>query len=163
MPTLFLGLGTNQGNRSRQLSIARGLCRQFFGELTGISPIYTTKAWGVEDQPDFLNQVIKISTELNPSICLTSALAIENLMGRVRQTHWGPRVIDVDLLYYDDQLIDTPKLSLPHPRIHERRFVLQPLVAIAPEWIDPKHQKTATQLLNECKDPLAVQLYDGQV
>lgn len=161
MAQLIIGLGSNQGDRSRKLSLARGLCRQFYGPLLRVSPIYQTAAWGVEDQPDFLNQVIMLETELRPQTCLTTALAIENLMGRIRQKHWGPRVIDVDLLYYDDQIINTPDLTLPHPRIQERKFVLQPLADIAPELVDPKRGKTISILLMACEDSLDVGLYDG--
>ncbi|PHI21757.1 2-amino-4-hydroxy-6-hydroxymethyldihydropteridine diphosphokinase [Lewinellaceae bacterium SD302] len=161
MSQLIIGLGSNQGDRSRKLSLARGLCRQFYGPLLRVSPIYQTAAWGVEEQPDFLNQVIILETELRPQTCLTTAMAIENLMGRVRRQHWGPRVIDVDLLYYDDQIIDSPDLVLPHPRIQERNFVLLPLADIAGELVDPKGAKTINQLLIESKDPLGVSLYAG--
>lgn len=162
MPQLFIGLGSNRGNRSQQLSIARGYCRLFFGSLTRVSPIYVTAAWGEEDQADYLNQVIAVATEMAPTICLNSALAIENLMGRVRQKRWGPRVIDIDLLYYDELIIDTSALQLPHPRIAERNFVLRPLLDIAPEMIDPLTGKTIRKLYEMCQDPLEVRLYDSK-
>lgn len=161
MSRLIIGLGTNQGDRSRKLSLARGLCRQFYGPILAISPIYQTAAWGVEEQPAFLNQVLMLETEVQPQICLTTALAIENIMGRVRQKRWGPRIIDVDILYYEDKVIETQALTLPHPSISERNFVLQPLVDIAPDWVDPKLHKTVAKLLKESKDQLEVQLYNG--
>jgi 2-amino-4-hydroxy-6-hydroxymethyldihydropteridine diphosphokinase len=163
MPQLFIGLGSNRGNRSQQLSIARGYCRLFFGPLVSISPVYVTAAWGEEDQADYLNQVISLRTEMAPEICLNSALAIENLMGRVRQKRWGPRVIDIDLLYIDELIVDTPTLQLPHPRIAQRSFVLKPLCDIAPEMIDPLSGKTIRKLYEGCKDPLEVRLYNPRV
>lgn len=161
MPTMYVGLGTNKGNRSEQLSRARGHCCHFFGPLLAVSPVYETAAWGVEDQPDFLNQVIALQTDVKPSVAIYTLLAIENLMGRVRSQKWGPRVIDVDMLYYDDQIINTQDLILPHPRIAQRQFVLTPLASIAPDFVDPQSGKTITEMMRNCSDSQAVTLFNG--
>lgn len=161
MAQMYIGLGSNKGNRSKQLSEARAYCQHFFGPLTAISPIYETAAWGVTDQPDFLNQVVCLETGIKPEVAIYTLQAIENLMGRVRQQRWGPRVIDVDMLFYDDVILETKDLQLPHPRIAERNFVLEPLAAIAPDFIDPLTQMSIQELLKNCKDTSKIWLYGG--
>ncbi len=151
MPLLYLGLGSNLGKRAQLLAEARSYCHQRLGPLQRVSPIYTTAAWGVTDQPAFLNQVISVETQLDPLHCLQIALDTELLMGRQRIQKWGPRLIDIDLLFYDDWRINTPELTLPHPFLHERLFVLLPLADIAPAWVQ--------QLLTNCPDTGPIELW----
>jgi len=135
----WVGLGSNQGDSAtllkRALQALDGLPRT---GLDQASAAYRTPPWGVTDQPDFLNAVARLSTELAPEALLSALLEIESDLGRVREGHrWGPRPIDLDLLVFDHQVIDTPELSLPHPHLHERAFVLVPLHALAPELVIP--------------------------
>ena len=112
------------------------------------SPVYRTAPVG-PPQPDFLNCCALLSTSLLPVQLLTRLLGVEAAMGRVRQTRWGPRHIDIDLLFYGQQVLETETLTLPHPRMHERAFVLVPLADIAPEWTHPQQQQTVRQLLKQ--------------
>ncbi len=144
-----LGLGTNQGDRAALLTEARRLIGETIGPLLAASSIHETAAWGYTDQPDFLNQAVRCQTAFNPTDCLIAARAIETRLGRRRLIRWGPRTIDIDLLYYDDLLLDTPLLSLPHPRIAARAFVLLPLAEISPDFLDPRTGRTVTQMLTD--------------
>ena len=152
----FLLLGSNQGDAKSYLAMAKEAITQNIGGLLKESSIYLTSAWGKTDQPDFLNQVIEIAFKGNPSSLLTSILDIENKMGRVRIEKWGTRIIDIDILFCGDQMVDEPLLQVPHPQIPYRRFTLIPLVEIAPDFIHPVLQKSNRQLLNECTDLLEV-------
>lgn len=163
MPLLYLGLGSNQGVRSRMLAEARAHCHRQLGPIQGISPIYTTAAWGLTKQPDFLNQVISVATLLEPHRCLEIVLAAEQLMGRQRTQKWGPRLIDIDLLLFGEQFINTPKLSLPHPFIQDRLFVLLPLADIAPAHGQILHNKTPKELLANCPDTSVVELWNPRI
>lgn len=125
--------------------------------ITNQSSLYKTSAWGVEDQPDFLNQVIQIRTNLEAEELLNLLLFIEKDLGRKRKKKWGPRIIDIDILYYDQQIIDTTDLKVPHPEILNRRFTIEPLAEIAPEFVHPNHKKSQLELLASCKDTLPVE------
>lgn len=130
MTGIYLGLGTNLGDRYLNLENAIILINQQVGNVLKQSTIHETKAWGKTNQPDFLNMVIKIDTTLAPQILLKKCLSIENEIGRVRAEKWGPRLIDIDILYYNDLIIDDENLKIPHPFINERDFVLKPLKEI---------------------------------
>ncbi len=156
MEGIFLLLGTNLGNRQDNLQKARQLISQQAGEVIHSSSIYETEAWGETDQPLFLNQVIQINTNLPPEMLLERLQGIEEAMGRVRHRKWGERVIDIDILYYYDKIIDTKTLKVPHPGIPQRRFTLAPLCEIAAEAMHPTIHKTQQELLNACTDPLKV-------
>jgi len=156
LDTVFLLLGGNLGNRKVNLEKASRQLERLIGTITKRSACYETKAWGKTDQPDFLNQVILVETEMPVEQILDSILNIEQKLGRTRSEKWGARLIDIDLLYAGDKIINSEKLTLPHPGIPERRFVLEPLVEIAPDYIHPGLNKSHRQLLDECSDKLAV-------
>lgn len=127
MTTVVLGLGSNVGTRSRNLSAARRRLRQRGVRITRQSRVIETEPWGVTDQPRFLNQVVEGDWEGTPRQLLRAAKGVEREGGRVKTKRWGPRVIDVDILYFDAQRVDEPDLVIPHPRIGERPFVLESL------------------------------------
>ncbi|MGZ3821394.1 MAG: 2-amino-4-hydroxy-6-hydroxymethyldihydropteridine diphosphokinase, partial [Mucilaginibacter sp.] len=115
-----------------------------------------TQSWGKSDAPDYLNQVILIETELSPQSILKKILAIETTLGRRREEKWGSRIIDIDILFYDSETVTEPGLNVPHPELHKRRFTLEPLSEIAPDFIHPVFNKSIFQLKNELKDNLIV-------
>lgn len=156
MSQCHLLLGTNIGDKKRNLLQARELIIARIGKITKPSAIYQTSAWGKEDQDDFLNQVLAVETELSPERLLAMCLEIEKELGRVRYEHWGERLIDIDILYYADQVIASQRLTVPHPEIQNRKFTLVPLVEIAPDYIHPKMNQTNKDLLELCTDPLEV-------
>lgn len=148
--TAFVALGANLDDPIRQLQQALETLRADNSiEVTAISAIYRSAAYGVTDQNDFYNAAIKINTEYSAIALLNRLLDIEKRLGRVRHSHWGPRCIDLDLLAYNDEHWRSSRLTLPHPGIHLRRFVLYPLCDIAPhfELVD----KPITQLIDECE------------
>ena len=122
------------------------------GKISSYSSIYQTEAWGPIPQADFLNQVLLVNTALPPEACLTELLAIEKHFGRERKERWGPRTLDLDILFYGDVIIAESDLSIPHPRIAERKFILTPLAEIAPLFEDPGTGKSMMALLENCPD-----------
>ncbi|MEJ0055905.1 MAG: 2-amino-4-hydroxy-6-hydroxymethyldihydropteridine diphosphokinase [Bacteroidota bacterium] len=156
MVRAFLLLGSNQGDRMAYLEKACHEIGAKAGRLITMSSVYQTAAWGVEDQPAFLNQVMVIETGLSPAQLLTTVLGIETMLGRVRSEKWGSRIIDIDILFYGDQIVETPELLIPHPRIAERRFALVPMAEVDAEFVHPVFGKNIRMLLRECKDGLAV-------
>lgn len=153
---LILLLGSNQGDSFSSLQKARTLLEAALGEIKITSSVYRTKAWGKSDQPDFLNQVIVIPYSGQANKALNIVLDIELAMGRVRTQKWGARTIDIDILYFGNEVYNTPKFTLPHAALHVRRFALVPLAEILPEFIHPVFNKTQQQLLAECPDNLEV-------
>jgi len=149
---LFLSLGGNLGNTREIFEGAYPLIEKKIGKISVYSSIYQTEAWGPIPQADFLNQVLLVSTTLNPQACLTEMLAIEKEFGRERKERWGPRTLDLDLLYYGDMIIAEADLVVPHPRISERKFILTPLAEIAPLYVDPVSGLTANAMLLACED-----------
>lgn len=155
MHIAYLLTGGNSGNREEYL----GQARAALGEqnvLLAASALYQTAAWGKEDQPDFYNQALKIQTVLEPVQLLEHVLAIEQRLGRTREIRYGPRTIDIDILFYDGAVIHEPHLVIPHPQIEHRRFALQCLADIAPALVHPRLNRSITQLLQDCADPLPV-------
>lgn len=148
----ILLLGTNLGDRWNNLTTCREMIAKEVGEIQRASSLYETAAWGKTDQPSFLNQVVIVESELTPTKLLKALNGIENKMGRVRKEKWGERLIDIDILYFDDLLMDTPELKIPHPEIINRRFTLAPLNELVPNLIDPKHGQPISVLLSLCKD-----------
>jgi 2-amino-4-hydroxy-6-hydroxymethyldihydropteridine diphosphokinase len=154
---IFLLLGSNLGNRFENIQKAVSEIEGSIGVIVTRSKIYRTAAWGKTDQPDFFNQVIEISTGLQPHDLLSALLQIEKKLGRQRKEQWGARIIDIDILFFNQQKIESSVLSIPHPAIESRRFTLVPLNEIAPSFKHPTSAKTMSELLEECKDPLKVE------
>lgn len=154
--TAYILLGSNMGRRKSFLQKASKQIRKRVGIITRSSSIYQTAAWGKTNQPEFLNQVLEVNTESTASACLHLLLKIESEMGRVRSEKNAPRTIDLDILYFDGLILNTPSLTIPHPFILERRFVLTPLQEISPDYLHPVYQKSNTALLQQCSDPLNV-------
>lgn len=153
---VFISLGTNLGKRAENLALAIKHIEQRVGLVLKKSSLYETKPWGKSDQPDFLNQVVIVKSTMLPDELLTTLLSIEQDMGRERKEKWGARIIDLDLLYAGDYVIHSAKLTVPHPAIAQRRFVLEPLAEIAPGFVHPVVKKTQQQLLADCEDKLPV-------
>ena len=130
MTNVFLGIGGNLGDRRATMRLAVAEIRAVVEDVR-VSSLYETAAWGVTDQPSFLNAVVRGSTELSPLELLDAMQAIENQLGRVRTLHWGPRAIDIDILLYGSNVIDVPRLKVPHPYMAQRGFVLRPLADLA--------------------------------
>ena len=150
--SIFLSLGSNLGDRQAVLALAREQIAKRVGEISSESSVYETEPWGVADQPAFLNQVIRVETTLAPEEVLRIILDIEHELGRVRYERWGARVIDIDLLYYNALVLDSARLTLPHPRLQDRLFNLIPLAEIAPGFVHPSLKKTSLELLESCTD-----------
>ena len=159
MNSAYLLLGSNMGNSREQLSTAIHQIEINTGKLIRASHLYSTAAWGNTNQPDFLNQVIIIETKLAAHETLNSILAIEKKMGRVRTVKNAPRIIDIDILFFNKEIIDQPDLIVPHPEIQNRRFVLIPLNELASQLIHPALNKTVHQLLMACPDKLNVKKF----
>ena len=146
--TAYLALGSNLGDKEANLRRALELVQQRGVEVVKTSSFICTEPYGVTDQPQFLNGVCEVRTSLEPLALLQTLLEIEQEMGRVRLRHWGERNIDLDLLLYEDVVMDTPELILPHPDMQNRDFVLLPLAEIAPELVHPILQKSIEELSN---------------
>lgn len=156
MNNAYLLIGGNMGDRMEYLRKAIVYVEQCCGHIVQRSPVYSTAAWGLQDQPDFYNQALHLQTEMEASQLMQELLQIEKTLGRIRNEKLGPRVIDIDILLFDHQVIDIHDLQVPHPRMHLRRFVLEPLNEIAPDIIHPIFQKDINTLLQECTDELDV-------
>ena len=149
-------LGSNLGDKKFNLKKAIELIGNSAGKVLKTSSIYKTAAWGKLDQPHFYNLAIVLATYLSPKQLLEEILKIESLMGRVRKEKWGPRIIDVDILFFDDKVENSQNLKIPHPELHKRKFALIPLSEIEPEWFHPFLKKNIETLIRECKDTLNV-------
>ena len=145
--TAYIALGSNLGDKEANLRRALELLIERGVEIVKTSTFISTEPYGVTDQPQFLNGVCEVRTSLEPLELLHTLLDIEQEMGRVRLRHWGERNIDLDLLLYEDVVMDTPQLKLPHPDMQNRDFVLLPLAEIAPELVHPTLQKTSSELV----------------
>lgn len=156
MKELILSLGGNVGDVELHFKKAIKTLSTAFGEPEKISSLYKTAAWGKTNQPDFLNQVISFKTDLSPAKALAICLEVEDELGRIRYEKWGERTIDIDILFYENEIIDIKGLIIPHPRLHERLFTLKPLNEIYPNFLHPSFNKTITELLTASDDTLPV-------
>ncbi len=156
MQEVYLLLGSNLGDRLEQVGRAAALIEKHIGEIVRKSACYETASWGNTDQPDFINQVLIVRTGLTASGVLERALEIEIRLGRVRHEKWGSRLIDIDILFYGDQVIAEPNLVVPHPHLHERAFVLIPLEEISPDLVHPVLKHTVSELARNLDDALLV-------
>lgn len=145
----FIGLGSNMGDREANLAAAREKLNQQQIQILQTSSLLETQPWGGVEQEAFLNQVVEVETWLNPQELIQALLAIEADLGRVREIKWGPRLIDLDILYLDQEQLYSPDLIVPHPYVAERAFVLESLVEIAPHFVDPVRRKSIRQLWGE--------------
>ncbi|GAA4844260.1 2-amino-4-hydroxy-6-hydroxymethyldihydropteridine diphosphokinase [Algivirga pacifica] len=161
MVKVFLLLGGNMGDRLQMLQRAKETLEKEVGSLLKASSVYETAAWGKTDQPSFYNQVLFMETALSPQALLETVLGVEQALGRERLEKWGARLIDIDILFYDNQQVDQEHLKIPHPFIQERRFTLEPLCELDKDWVHPVFDKTLKTLLEECQDTLPVMLVEG--
>jgi len=140
------------------LETAARLLQQQAGKIIKRSSLYETDAWGKTDQPDFLNQVLMMESLINAEECLQHVFSIENRMGRIRAEKNAPRIIDIDILFFNDEIINEPHLTLPHPQIQNRKFILVPMNELSPGLVHPVLHQTMAALLSTCKDELGVRL-----
>lgn len=159
MNKTYLLLGSNIGNSKASLAKSKTQIEKQIGAIIRQSALYSTAAWGNIKQPDFLNQVIIVETELSAAETMQTILGIEKKMGRVRTIKNAPRIIDIDILFFNKEIIDMPDLNIPHPQIQNRRFVLVPLNQLSPNMKHPEHKKTIHQLLIHCPDKLNVKKF----
>jgi len=158
----ILSLGSNLGDRLMNLHTAMKLLTADTGELTINSSVYETEPWGLKEQPDFLNMVVGIETELSPQQLLSEIKYIEDELLREKSIRWGSRSIDIDILFFNDLVINSDILTIPHPEIANRRFVLVPLAEIFPDLIHPVLKKPVNSLLVNCSDRSEVKLFEQQ-
>ena len=156
MNEVFLLLGSNLGDRFYFLREAVKLIGSTIAPVVKISSIYETEAWGKTDEPNYLNQVLMLYTDISAEVILQKILDIEKSFGRERKEKWGARTIDIDILFYDQQVINTNDLTVPHPRLHLRRFTLEPLAEISPDLYHPILLQTILELKNKLDDNLIV-------
>jgi len=160
MAKVFLSLGSNIGNRINNLHIALANIGKIIGNIIISSKVYVTEPWGYQSKNFFLNQVISVESNLKPGQVLNEIIEIEKMMGRIRsEEKYTDRIIDIDLLFYDDLIISKDELIIPHPHLHKRKFILKPLSDIAGNYEHPVLKKSIYQLLEECDDQCKVELY----
>ncbi|MBK8043768.1 MAG: 2-amino-4-hydroxy-6-hydroxymethyldihydropteridine diphosphokinase [Haliscomenobacter sp.] len=155
---VYLGLGTNLGDRLANLERATTLVQERIGTILLQSSVYQTEPWGLKDQPEFYNQVLLLETRLSPETILDLILEIEKEMGRIRHLKWDRRLIDIDILFYDREVLLLDRLTIPHPLMEKRNFVLAPLAEIAPGLLHPVLEKTISELAQASTDPLKAEI-----
>ena len=160
MNSAYLLIGGNLGNRIGNLDTVRSFIQKNIGKIVSASSIYETAAWGITEQPDFLNQVIIMETEFSATQIMKKILAIENKMGRIRTQKNASRIIDIDILFFNDEVINEADLTIPHPEIQNRKFVLVPMYEIASDFLHPVLKVSIKDLLSTSKDKLKVKLHN---
>lgn len=160
MNKAYLLIGGNVGNRLQNLARAAKIIEENCGKITRFSAVYETAAWGLEDQPAFLNQALELETSFSASELMSRLLWCEEEMGRKRMEKYGPRIIDMDILLFNDEIHVSLHITVPHPALPARRFALVPLNEIAPAYKHPVLHKTIHQLLEESPDKLDVNKYE---
>lgn len=160
MNRVIFHLGSNMGDRAKNLELARKGLESRIGKIINTSSIYETQAWGLADQDDFLNQALSINTNLQPEAILIEIKKLELEIGREATVKWGPRIIDIDLLLYGNEVIERDKLKIPHPMVADRNFVLVPLMEICGDEIHPVLRLTIEELYEASKDECEVWIYE---
>lgn len=161
MNKAILLIGGNLGDRTGHLQQAVEQIDKLIGKVEKKSALYETAAWGHVEQPDYLNQALLVSTEMDARTLLETVLDIEHNIGRIRRQKWGARVIDIDIIFYNDDVINQPDLKVPHPQMQFRQFVLVPLREILPDWQHPVLHQSVSTLLENCTDELPAVKYNG--
>jgi len=156
MNNVTLLLGSNVGNRFTHLETALEMIRMEIGKITLRSSVYETEPWGNTKQDFFLNQVVVFESSLNAEKIMELIISMEKKMGRERAEKWGPRIIDIDILFFNEDIISTEQLTVPHPSLHHRKFTLIPLNEIMPGFTHPVFKKNISDLLNDLTDQLEV-------
>ena len=159
MNIVFLGIGGNLGNRLKTLGNCRNLIEKHCGKIFKVSKIYETEAWGIHDQPAFLNQALLLQTNFSVTQLMTCILNVEKKLGRIRKEKFGPRLIDIDIIFFNSEIFSNSLVTVPHPEMHKRRFVLIPLAEIAELLLHPVLQKSCFELLSDCEDELIVKKF----
>ena len=157
---VYLQLGSNLGDIVSYLTQAKKYIAIEVGKILKTSNLYESESWGVIDQPEYINEIIKIETELNPEALLLNILDIEKRIGRKREYKWSARVIDIDIIFYNNIIINNTNLTIPHKHMHERNFVLFPLNEIASEYVHPILNKKVKELLCSCRDLTKIEKYE---
>ncbi len=161
MNIVYLLTGGNVGNRAQYLQESAFLIESSCGNIVRRSSLYETAAWGKTDQAAFLNQALELHTQLAANNLMEQLLLLEQKAGRKRREKYGPRTIDIDILLFNHDIIDDPFITVPHPQMANRRFVLEPLQEIAADYLHPILKKTVGQLLQDCPDPLPVKKFSA--
>lgn len=161
MHNYYLHLGSNQGNKIQMLELAIQAIETKIGKIVIQSSIYETEPWGLKEQENFLNMALKVESNKDVLEVLNITKSIEAEIGREKTVQWGPRNIDIDILYCDDLVLDTAHLKIPHPQLYNRNFVLIPMIEIAGEFIDPVKKLSMDDLYEECTDDGEVFLYES--
>lgn len=162
MTRCYILFGSNQGDKEALLERACALIQERCGLLAERSQPYSSEPWGFEAKEWFLNELLVVETELEPDVLMDTLLNIEKVLGRVRHPEhkgYASRTVDLDILYYGDRILQTAKVTVPHPRLHLRRFVLVPLCELVPDFLHPVLQKSQEQLLASCPDTSIVKPY----
>lgn len=152
MERVILGIGGNTGDRLKNLGIVNDIIEERVGSVILSSPIIESEPWGYESNNYFLNQILVVETEKKPDLLLSLCTDIETSLGRQRKANYADRTMDIDILFYGQLVYEQKGLIIPHPRLHERLFILKPLVSIYPDFLHPLMGKTAKELLESCKD-----------
>ena len=156
MGRCHLHLGSNQGDRKVQIARAIQMIEESIGQIMCSSAMYETAAWGKIDENDFINMALEVEHYMSPTQLLKTVNQIEDRLGRIRIEKWGSRIIDIDIIFIEDTVIKTDKLTIPHSLMHKRNFVLEPMVEIAPEFIHPIINESLSYILEKCEDTTAV-------